>query len=85
MSIKDSFAKEDPIPLSRPIVAKGSEILDASMKKLNTIMNKVINNEELSSDEERLKNWLGRLEVVIRRDNIYSLSIDEAADCGLIA
>lgn len=88
MSIKESIDKDilnqEPIPLSRPIIITGSEILNASTQKLHAIMNKVMNEEVLTADEERLIKWLGRLENIIRRDNIYSLSIDEAADCGLI-
>lgn len=85
MSIKDTI-DQTPIPLSRPLVFNGSEIVDSAIKKLHVIMNKVTKDEEpLSVEEERLKNWLGRLEVVIRRDNKYSLSIEEAVDCGLIS
>lgn len=74
----------EPIPLSRPLVYKGEEILDLSMKKLRILVNKEINNEERTDEEKRIQQWLGRLESVIRRDEFYSLSIEEAADIGFI-
>ena len=40
--------------------------------------------ENMTADDLKIKSWLGRLEVVLRRDNKYSLSIDEAVNCGLI-
>lgn len=81
MKLEELINKE-PIPLSRPIVKTGAEILDASSKKLHIIMQK--DEENMTADDLKIKSWLGRLEVVLRRDNKYSLSIDEAVNCGLI-
>ena len=80
--IKENLQK-DVIPLSRPLIISGETILDTSVKKLRLLVNKEIDGT-ITNEELKLKQWLSRLENVIRRDNTYSLSIDEAADIGLI-
>ena len=74
---------KEVISLARPCLYSGSDILEEAAKTLRKLMDKQLD-DQISPDELKQLKFLSRLEQVIQRQCMYSLSLQEAADIGLI-